>query len=78
MTDTNAVSVLEWVERLGGWGVVLLIVRWMMTRIDKMIEGWSAALEQFARFEKSEEELHQRIVSTQYEILKSIEQLRES
>ena len=45
---------MDWVERFGGWGVVILIVRWMMTRIDRMIDNFELALKKFDQHETEE------------------------
>lgn len=76
MSAAGPTDVLDWVERLGGWAVVLIIVRWMMSRIDTMIEGWQRALDQFARFEEHEESVHKEIVQTQRDILTELRTLK--
>jgi hypothetical protein len=81
------ITLLDWIERLGGWGVVLLVVRWMMSRIDadrrehrettrELVGSMQAALDQFARFESEEHDTHDRIVATQREILVELLRLR--
>lgn len=45
---------MDWVERFGGWGVVILVVRWMMTRMDRMIDNFEEALEKFGKHEVEE------------------------
>ena len=74
---------LEWVERLGGWAAVLVVVRWMMSRIDRMIdnqdrsvEGLKSAIDSFQRFQSVEEETHARLIETQREILDQIKDLK--
>lgn len=40
MESTAAtMNLIEWVERLGGWGALLLIVRWMLTRLDATLRA---------------------------------------
>ena len=68
-------TVLAWVERLGGWAVVLLIVRWMMSRIDKLIEGFSGALKNFQEFEIEERRMHGNIIETQDRIIQTQEHI---
>jgi len=35
--DMDGERIMEWVERLGGWGVVILVVRWLLSRTDRLI-----------------------------------------
>ncbi len=62
-----------WIRDVGGWGVVLLIVRWMMTRIDTLIassEGnMRAAITEFREFRLQEQRQHEAIEESQQEIL---------
>lgn len=76
---------LEWIERLGGWAAVLVVVRWMMSRIDRMIDNqdrsvaaMKAAIDAFQGFQSSEEETHARLIETQREILEQIRDLKPS
>lgn len=69
-------SAMAWVERLGGWAVVLVVVRWMMSRIDRTISGleksvatFSEALATFREYEQAEVEAHREIASSQQRIL---------
>jgi hypothetical protein len=55
-------EILDWVERLGGWGVLVLVVRWMMTRQDRTITALERAVTQFERFERDEEKMHAEIL----------------
>lgn len=34
-TITDPAAVWEWIERLGGWAFVVVIVKWMMRRLDR-------------------------------------------
>ena len=43
-------SILEWVERLGGWAVVVVIGRWMMLRMDRMFDNLTRSVDAFAGF----------------------------
>ena len=59
---------LQWVERIGGWAVVLLIVRWMMARMDRqgdhveaLIAQFSEAIKVFRDGQMEEERVHSRI-----------------
>lgn len=61
----NQEELFTWVERLGGWGVVLLVVRWMMTRIDKLITNLETAIKSFQAFEAAEEAVHTQVVDNQ-------------
>lgn len=40
----------DWIERLGGWGAVLLIVRWMMSRQDRLIDSLIGTKDCLAEF----------------------------
>lgn len=71
------------IERFGGWVAVLAVVRWMMVRIDKMIdnqdrsvEALRDAIKNFQSFQAGEEETHNLLLSTQREILEQIRDLR--
>lgn len=78
-------DVSDWqlLERFGGWVAVLAVVRWMMIRIDKMIDNQDrsvtalkSAIDSFQRFQVIEEEAHRNLLSTQREILEQIRDLR--
>jgi len=71
----DEVNALQWVERLGGWAVVLIIVRWMMTRIDSLINGFTSALESFRTFETEERQMHSKILETQDTIIQVQERI---
>jgi hypothetical protein len=78
-------SMFEWIERLGGWAAVLLVVRWMMSRFDRMIDSqdravaaMKSAIDAFQRFQSIEEETHARLIETQREILDQIRELKPS
>lgn len=66
----------EWLKDIGGWGVVLLIVRWMMTRIDALIasseSNMKAAIQEFKDFRVQEQLQHSKIEDSQQEILEAI------
>jgi len=57
----SGMNVLEWVERLGGWGALLVIVRWMLTRLDATLESVQYTQAQIVRamanMERSLEEI---------------------
>jgi hypothetical protein len=62
---------LEWVERLGGWGVVCFVVWWMMRRSDardKMLqaafEKLGTAVDTFADVERNNRCDHEKILDT--------------
>jgi hypothetical protein len=74
VSDINDMG--AWIERLGGWAVVLIIVRWMMSRIDRLLEGFLKALDQFQIFENEERRTHRAIVETQERILAELQRLR--
>ena len=62
---------LEWVERFGGWAVVLAVVRWMMARIDRLIDTFERAIDTFHGFEREERKVHE-------EILRRLDALRDA
>jgi hypothetical protein len=76
-------ELIPWIERLGGWGVVILVVRWQMTRMDRMLDGldksvsmFAESLSTFQEFERESRRVHDIIVSTQREILEAIKESR--
>lgn len=80
---TEAIDGLEWIERLGGWAAILLVVRWMMTRLDKLIDSFQGAIEVFREFEYEERKTHdvilksqEQITATQTQILQRLEAQR--
>jgi len=85
MLFMESVTILDWVERLGGWGVVAFIVYWGMRRMDKMIDTFQQSLRVFQKFEQAEERTHRelrevqnRMLQTQNKILEEIKDLRKS
>ena len=66
---------LQWVERLGGWGAILLIVRWMMARLDKMIDSFQSAVVTFGDYEAEGRAAHNVIIEQQKRILDSIKEI---
>lgn len=70
----------SWFVDLGGWGVVLLIVRWMMTRIDKLIAASDAnmvaAISEFRAFRMQEQEQHAALEEGQRRILDQLHSSR--
>lgn len=71
-------SVMEWVERLGGWAVVLIVVRWMMSRSDQTVDGMADAIARFRSFEDEEKDVHHKITSTQDTIAATVQSLGET
>jgi len=62
-------TLLDWVERLGGWGVVVYIVWWgtqhankTRIQVDKMIETFRLAVQSFQTFEREERDAHEKIL----------------
>ena len=60
---------VEWVERFGTLGVLLLVVRWFTQRIDardtqveRMIGTFEAAVEEFKRYNAEESRAHEAIL----------------
>ncbi len=60
----------EWVERLGGWACVLIIVKWMMSRMDKLIDNLTKTAGAFSDFHKEfhtykrdDSRVHEQIVA---------------
>ncbi len=69
MLAEDPINTFEWVERLGGWTVVALIVRWFMARIDtrdqhveRLIISFEAATEEFKRYNAEERIAHEIIM----------------
>jgi hypothetical protein len=61
----GSANIMEWVERLGGWGVLVLIVRWMMTRLDRrdhqmddMILSLQDSVRTMQRFQEEVADMH--------------------
>lgn len=77
-----ATEVATWVERFAGWGVVLLIVKWMMARADrqndqtdKLVSSLQAAVAHFDKFQRQEDEVHHALIRTQEKILSELERI---
>jgi hypothetical protein len=68
-------GMMGWVERLGGWAVVLIIVRWFMMRLDIMIQQLTTAVSAFQRFESEEVVTHRAILNGLGNIRDSVNQL---
>ena len=69
-------------ERFGGWIVVLIVVRWMMVRLDrqstqtdKLIDGFQETVAQFRRFESEEIDTHLKIMTALKQITESMSQV---
>ena len=76
-------DLLDWVERLGGWGAFLLGVWWFLQRFDRLINlfdksvaNFSEGLKSFQEFEKHEEDIHNEITATQRAILEELREIR--
>lgn len=41
-------GILDWVERMGGWGVVVLVVYWLTTRWEKRMDAQAEKLTSLA------------------------------
>lgn len=68
-----AVNYLEWLERLGGWAVVVWIVAYFMKEaraervahekeIEALVDTWSEVVETFKTFETEERKTHEEIL----------------
>ena len=75
-------EVLEWIERFGGWVVVLVIVRWMMSRMDRqagqvdaLIVEFKKAIDVFRGLQMEEDRVHAKITSSLDDIEKNLEKL---
>lgn len=70
---------LALLKDIGGWAVVLLIVRWMMSRIDKLIassdSNMRAAIDEFREFRVQETKEQAALQRSQIEILESVRRL---
>ena len=87
MIPDGAVSWLGWVERLGGWAVVVYVIRYFMQcRITEnkehkeemavLVGTWKNAVDSFQEFEDENRTTHEVIVkglNAQAETLKLIE-----
>jgi len=69
----DGINVLEWVERLGGWGVVIWVVAYFMREmkadrqahekeIGRIVEGWSDVVRTFSQFEVEEKKAHAELI----------------
>lgn len=71
---------LSLLQDFGGWAVVLVVVRWMMVRIDSLIAlsdtNMKAAIQEFKEFRLQEQRQHETLEEGQAEILSSIRSLR--
>lgn len=59
-----------------GWAAVLFIVRWMMSRMDRLIDNNEKSISAFQRFQETEERTHQALVETQQRILDEIKDIK--
>ncbi len=59
-----------------GWAAVLFIVRWMMSRMDRLIDNNEKSISAFQRFQEQEERTHQALVETQERILSKLEDIK--
>lgn len=59
-----------------GWAAVLFIVRWMMSRMDRLIDNNEKSISAFQRFQEQEEHTHQALVETQERILDEIKDIK--
>lgn len=67
---------LAWVERLGGWAVVVWVVWVMLKSQNRLIAGLEGAVDAFRSFMAEEKQVHTDITKTQQEILHEIRQIR--
>jgi len=66
-----------WVERLGGWGVVLLIVKWFMASTDRQVKALERAVSTFSEYQTEYRASHDRINSAHAAIQMSLQRLLE-
>lgn len=66
-----------------GWAAVLFIVRWMMLRMDRLIDGLEKSvsnnektLTAFQTFQEEEERTHKSLVATQERILDKLNDIK--
>jgi hypothetical protein len=59
-----------------GWAAVLFIVRWMMSRMDRLIDNNDKSITAFQKFQEQEERTHQALVDTQERILSELKDLK--
>lgn len=65
LTDVPmAIEAIPWTD-VTGWGVVILVMRWMMTRMDRLIdtsnENMKSVIAEFRAFREQELEQHSRL-----------------
>jgi len=72
----TTLNIMEWVERLGGWGAVIWIVQRMMRSGDADRELFRAAIDEFRSFRAQEDAVHRAMIQTQERILAQIEAQR--
>ena len=62
---------MDWdvIESLGGWAVLVLVVKWSLARLDTTIKTLTGAVDQFKVF-------NQRMEAKQDEILREIKELQ--
>lgn len=68
---------MDWIERLGGWGVVLLVVRWMMSRMDRMIDNLQSTASAFVEFRQEFHQYRQDDERVHGQIVQELQGLRE-
>lgn len=68
---------------VGMGGLIGVVMRWMMTRVDrsqeimaKAIESFDESVASFKAYERSEETAHRAIIETQLEIREELAELR--
>ncbi len=59
-----------------GWAAVLFIVRWMMSRMDRLIDNNEKSVSAFQRYQEQEERTHQALVETQERIRDEIKDIK--
>lgn len=79
MNQEQLVPIVEGLSDLGGWGAFavssLFIARWMISRMDLMIESMTQAVNAFERFQREYQASHADLARTQAAILHSLERL---
>jgi hypothetical protein len=66
-------DILEWVERLGGWGVVIWVVAYFMREnkadresheeeMTKLVNSFSNAINSFQEHGEEERKMHQKVL----------------
>jgi hypothetical protein len=64
----QATDYLEWVERFGGWGALLLVVRWLMVRMDRTITAFEGMVRASDAHLEAHSDLHGDLKATQNRI----------